>query len=164
MPPPWPKPPRWLGTSWAAIICFLFVFPSSSWLSYLHIGFYIFSTFLLTGASSSKGRNEMLMTSSLCQDWVHLLLRLITNIISLKLRRPTRGWFTSSCSINCSYIFHRLIHDALVWAATRLTPGYAVSGAVVVICLRHCLVCRNGAGDLQLGQKYVVTISSLLVF
>ena len=44
-------------------------------------------------------------------------------------------------------------HDALVRAATRSTPGYSVSGAVVVICSRHCLVCKNGAGDLQLGEK-----------
>ncbi|KIJ89495.1 hypothetical protein K443DRAFT_57950, partial [Laccaria amethystina LaAM-08-1] len=44
-------------------------------------------------------------------------------------------------------------HDALVRAATRSSPGYAVSGAVVVICSRHCMI-RNGAGDLQKGEKY----------
>jgi hypothetical protein len=54
-------------------------------------------------------------------------------------------------------------HDALVRAATRSTPGYGVSGAVVVICSRHCLVRRNGAGDLQLGEKYMVTIADLLL-
>ena len=54
-------------------------------------------------------------------------------------------------------------HDALVQAATRSTPGYAVSGAMVVICLRHCLVRRNGASDLQLGEKYMVMISDLLL-
>ncbi|KIJ89696.1 hypothetical protein K443DRAFT_54069, partial [Laccaria amethystina LaAM-08-1] len=45
-------------------------------------------------------------------------------------------------------------HDALVRAATRSSPGYAVSGAVAVICSRHCLIRRNGAGDLQKGEKY----------
>ncbi|KIJ92421.1 hypothetical protein K443DRAFT_113647 [Laccaria amethystina LaAM-08-1] len=40
-------------------------------------------------------------------------------------------------------------HDALVRAATRSTQGYAVSGVVVVICLRHCR-----ARDLQVGEKY----------
>jgi Kyakuja-Dileera-Zisupton transposase len=30
-----------------------------------------------------------------------------------------------------------------------------VSGAVVVICSRHCLIRRNGAGDLAKGEKYV---------
>lgn len=44
-------------------------------------------------------------------------------------------------------------HDALVRAATRSSPGYAVSGVVAVICTRHCLVRRNGAGDLQKGEK-----------
>lgn len=47
-------------------------------------------------------------------------------------------------------------HDALVRVATRSTPGYAVSGAVVVVCSRHCMIWRNGAGDLQLGEKYVL--------
>jgi len=54
-------------------------------------------------------------------------------------------------------------HDALVRASTRSTPGYAVSGAVVVICSRHCLIRRNGAGDLQLGEKYVLSDLSTLL-
>ena len=53
-------------------------------------------------------------------------------------------------------------HDALVRAATRSSPGYAVSGTVAVICSRHCLIRKNGAGDLQKGEKYVVL--TLLVF
>ena len=53
-------------------------------------------------------------------------------------------------------------HDALVRAATRSSPGYAVSGTVAVICSQHCLIRKNGAGDLQKGEKYVVL--TLLVF
>ncbi|KDR76587.1 hypothetical protein GALMADRAFT_67342 [Galerina marginata CBS 339.88] len=45
-------------------------------------------------------------------------------------------------------------HDAIVRAQTRCTPGYAVSGVGVVICSRHSLIRRNGAGDLQKGEKY----------
>ncbi|EDR06772.1 uncharacterized protein LACBIDRAFT_299636 [Laccaria bicolor S238N-H82] len=45
-------------------------------------------------------------------------------------------------------------HDAIVRAQTRCTPGYAVSGTVIVICSRHALIRRNGAGDLQKGEKY----------
>ena len=44
-------------------------------------------------------------------------------------------------------------HDALVRASTRSSAGYAVSGVGLVICSRHCLIRKNGAGDLQLGEK-----------
>lgn len=47
-------------------------------------------------------------------------------------------------------------HDTLIRASTQSSPGYAVSGAVVVICLRHCMIQRNRAGDLQLGEKWVI--------
>ncbi|KAF6743253.1 hypothetical protein DFP72DRAFT_1080451 [Ephemerocybe angulata] len=45
-------------------------------------------------------------------------------------------------------------HDAVVRAAVRCTPGYAVTGAGLVICSRHCLIRPNGAGDLQKGERY----------
>ncbi|KAF9029676.1 hypothetical protein BJ165DRAFT_1359234, partial [Panaeolus papilionaceus] len=45
-------------------------------------------------------------------------------------------------------------HDAIVRSATRSTPGYSVSGVGLVICSCHCLIRRNGAGDLQKGEKY----------
>ncbi|TEB28142.1 hypothetical protein FA13DRAFT_1794138 [Coprinellus micaceus] len=45
-------------------------------------------------------------------------------------------------------------HDAVLRAAIRCTPGYAVTGAGLVICSRHCLVRPNGAGDLQRGERY----------
>jgi hypothetical protein len=48
-------------------------------------------------------------------------------------------------------------HDALVRAATRSSPGYLVSGVVAVICSRHCMIRKNGAGDLQKGEKYVIS-------
>jgi hypothetical protein len=44
-------------------------------------------------------------------------------------------------------------HDAVVRAGTRSLPGYAVSGTALAICSRHCMIRKNGAGDLQLGEK-----------
>ena len=44
-------------------------------------------------------------------------------------------------------------HDAIVRASTRNTPGYAVSGTGLVICSRHSLVRKNGAGDLRKGER-----------
>ncbi|KAM6497786.1 hypothetical protein JOM56_005734 [Amanita muscaria] len=45
-------------------------------------------------------------------------------------------------------------HDAIVRATVRSTPGYAVTGTIIVICPRHGLVRKNGAGDLQKGERY----------
>ncbi|TFK18461.1 hypothetical protein FA15DRAFT_729809 [Coprinopsis marcescibilis] len=45
-------------------------------------------------------------------------------------------------------------HDAIVRAAVHRTPGYSVTGAGLVICSRNCLIRRNGAGDLQKGERY----------
>ena len=44
-------------------------------------------------------------------------------------------------------------HDALVCAAVRRTPGYKVTGTILVLCPRHGLVQKNGVGDLQKGEK-----------
>ncbi|KIL68676.1 hypothetical protein M378DRAFT_184632 [Amanita muscaria Koide BX008] len=57
-------------------------------------------------------------------------------------------------------------HDAIVRAAVRNTPGYRVTGTVLIICPRHGLVRKNGAGDLQKGERYCnvdyVLLSSLV--
>ncbi|KIL55027.1 hypothetical protein M378DRAFT_49831, partial [Amanita muscaria Koide BX008] len=45
-------------------------------------------------------------------------------------------------------------HDALVRAAVRCTPGYSVTGTGLCVCARHCLVRKNGVGDLQKGERY----------
>ncbi|KAF8498956.1 hypothetical protein F5888DRAFT_1612042, partial [Russula emetica] len=44
-------------------------------------------------------------------------------------------------------------HDALVQAAVRCTPGYSATGVGLCICPRHCLIRKNGAGDLQKGER-----------
>lgn len=54
-------------------------------------------------------------------------------------------------------------HDAIVRAATRASGGYSVTGVVAVICSRHCLIRKNGAGDLQKGEKSVAP-SSLEIY
>ena len=48
----------------------------------------------------------------------------------------------------------RLEHDALVRAAVHCTPGYNVSGTVLILCPRHCLVRKKGVGDLPKGERY----------
>jgi hypothetical protein len=44
-------------------------------------------------------------------------------------------------------------HDALVHAAVCTTPGYKVTGTILVLCPRHGLVRKNGVGDLQKGER-----------
>ncbi|KAM6489975.1 hypothetical protein JOM56_014554 [Amanita muscaria] len=57
-------------------------------------------------------------------------------------------------------------HEAIVRASTRNMPGYAVSGAGLVLCSRHSLVRKNGVGDLQKGERYsnmdYIILSALL--
>lgn len=48
-------------------------------------------------------------------------------------------------------------HDAIVKANTRSTPGYAVTGCGLVVCARHSFVRKNGAGDLQKGERHVTS-------
>ena len=63
-----------------------------------------------------------------------------------------------SSYINCRIIKIKINtcqseHDALVRAAVRCTPGYKVTGVILVLCPRHGLVQKNGVGDLQKGEK-----------
>ena len=44
-------------------------------------------------------------------------------------------------------------HDALVHAAVCSTPGYKVSGTLLVLCPCHGVVHKNGVSDLQKGEK-----------
>jgi hypothetical protein len=44
-------------------------------------------------------------------------------------------------------------HDAIVKATMRVTHGYAISGAGLVLCSRHMLIRKNGVGDLQKGER-----------
>jgi len=111
---------------------------------------------------SSKGRNGVSKMSNSCLVGGHIVQRRSTKPILLTMLSRRRF-------VSLLYFVHtRLIfigqintcdsrHDALVRASTRSTPGYAVSGAVVVVFSRHCLIHRNGAGDLQLGEKYVLS-------
>ncbi|KAJ7799448.1 hypothetical protein B0H14DRAFT_3886073 [Mycena olivaceomarginata] len=43
---------------------------------------------------------------------------------------------------------------ALDHANTKYSQGYAVTGCGMVTCGRHEIVCKNGVGDLQSGEKY----------
>lgn len=45
-----------------------------------------------------------------------------------------------------------LDHDAIACANTAV-PGYSVNGTALVLCSRHSMVCKNGVGDLQKGEK-----------
>ena len=44
-------------------------------------------------------------------------------------------------------------HDAIVRAAVRSSPGYAINGVGLALCSRHSLVRKNGVGDFQKGEK-----------
>ncbi|KAJ7861829.1 hypothetical protein B0H14DRAFT_3445083 [Mycena olivaceomarginata] len=43
---------------------------------------------------------------------------------------------------------------ALDHANTKYSQGYAVTGCGMITCSRHEIVCKNGVGDLQAGEKY----------
>ncbi|KAJ6451458.1 hypothetical protein C8R45DRAFT_1057134 [Mycena sanguinolenta] len=43
---------------------------------------------------------------------------------------------------------------ALDYANTKYAQGYAATGCGMVTCGRHEVVCKNGVGDLQKGEKY----------
>ncbi|KAJ7862664.1 hypothetical protein B0H14DRAFT_3444602 [Mycena olivaceomarginata] len=43
---------------------------------------------------------------------------------------------------------------ALDHANTKYSQGYAATGCGMVTCGRHEIVCKNGVGDLQAGEKY----------
>ncbi|KAF8993863.1 hypothetical protein BDQ17DRAFT_1392530 [Cyathus striatus] len=45
-------------------------------------------------------------------------------------------------------------HDAILQAGIHSAPGHSVTGTALVICSRHTLIRRNGAGDLQKGERY----------
>jgi hypothetical protein len=44
---------------------------------------------------------------------------------------------------------------ALDHANTKYSQGYAATGCGMITCGRHEIVCKNGVGDLQAGEKYV---------
>jgi len=50
----------------------------------------------------------------------------------------------------------------MLHANMRNKDGYLVSGTGLAQCARHALVRKNGVGDLQKGERQVV--SSLLAF
>ena len=64
--------------------------------------------------------------------------------IYLNIQYSTDFWQINTCESQ---------HNALICASTRSTARYAVSGAILVICSRHCLIHKNGAGDLKKGEK-----------
>jgi hypothetical protein len=53
---------------------------------------------------------------------------------------------------------------ALDHANTKYSQGYAVTGCGMVTCGRHEIVCKNGVGDLQSGEKFVGSLRRLAYF
>jgi hypothetical protein len=43
---------------------------------------------------------------------------------------------------------------ALDYANTKFSRGYAATGVGLGVCARHEFVQKNGAGDLQKGERY----------
>lgn len=46
---------------------------------------------------------------------------------------------------------------ALDHADNKFSAGYAATGIGACVCGRHEFMLRNGAGDLQVGERFVVT-------
>ena len=88
---------------------------------------------ILLRRKTIKHLSETLLTS---QRYVAFNVSFIVDLISAKI---------NTCQSE---------HDALVRAAIRSTPGYKVTGVILVICPRHGLIHRNGVGDLQKGERY----------
>ncbi|KAM6493543.1 hypothetical protein JOM56_011677 [Amanita muscaria] len=75
---------------------------------------------------------------------------------NFKLKQKNRGINDPELSPGWAYFINtcQSEHDAIIRATVRSTPGYAVTGTIIVICPRHGLVRKNGAGDLQKGERY----------
>jgi hypothetical protein len=46
--------------------------------------------------------------------------------------------------------------SALDHANTKFSRGYGSTGAGMGLCARHEFIQRNGAGDLQKGERYII--------
>jgi hypothetical protein len=52
--------------------------------------------------------------------------------------------------VGCSSEFH-----AVNQANSKSSRDYTATGVVACVCARHCLMQKNGVGDLQRGERYV---------
>jgi len=58
----------------------------------------------------------------------------------------------------CESELHAVDH-----ANTRFSQGYAATGVGGVVCARHCLVRKNGMGNLQKGERYNTCFANFIV-
>ena len=57
---------------------------------------------------------------------------------------------TRSKVVGCGSDFH-----AVGQANAKSSKDYIASGVVACVCARHCLMQKNGVGDLQRGERYI---------
>jgi hypothetical protein len=62
------------------------------------------------------------------------------------------NFLTGSKAIGCELDFH-----AVNKANSKSSKYYIASGVVVCVCARHSLMQKNRVGDLQLGERYVLS-------
>ncbi|KAG2003598.1 hypothetical protein CC2G_004190 [Coprinopsis cinerea AmutBmut pab1-1] len=104
---------------------------------------FLYTLFLAVDANFKlKGKERGLTDMELMPGWAYF-------VEESKYQTHLNGYVTEAEINTC-----QSEHDAVVRAAVRCTPGYNVTGAALVICSRHGLVRRNGAGDLQKGERY----------
>lgn len=57
----------------------------------------------------------------------------------------------------CGSDFH-----AVSQANSKFSKDYIASGVVACVCARHSLMQKNGVGDLQRGERYVLQMRTCL--
>ena len=118
---------------------------------------FLYALFIaVDGNFQLKGKEQCLQDVELMPGWGAYVLETeyqnhIANYIDkvevssyLNIWDSTDLWQINTCESQ---------HDALIRASTESTAGYAVSGGVLAICSRHCLIRQNRAGHLKKGEK-----------
>ena len=151
------QPPGWLGKGWFDAVSnvsyssFIFVSRATRFLYILYIS--IDANFKL------KGKERNLKDIELMPGWgAYVPDDDFKDHIANHVDEPEVGVITYLLMIFLNIVQISTCesqHDAIVRANTRSSPGYAISGASLVICSRHCMIRRNGAGDLYKGEACV---------
>jgi hypothetical protein len=129
----------------------------------VHIYSYIYTQFLaVDGNFKLRLKDRGISDPELAPGWAYFVEEENYQAFIKDFVDEPEVWYLlivlSSC-INCHLFITikintcRSEHDALVRAAVRSTPGYKVTGTILVLCPRHGLVRKNGVGDLQKGEK-----------
>ncbi|KAI9068488.1 hypothetical protein FKP32DRAFT_1561583, partial [Trametes sanguinea] len=104
---------------------------------------WLYTLFLMMDANfRARCKDRKLDTFELGSGWAYFVeqLRYLAHVEACAHRKEE-----NTCSAE---------HNAITKAHLR-REGYIASGIGAVLCARHALVRKNGAGDLQLGERYI---------